>query len=145
VAFAPFIAPYSPVSQNLARATCRPGTGVTFRGPEGQFGIWVPGDAQPRYRHQRRHQRGLPCAVVRPRASWTWFFGLVRSDLHLFGVDGPVRFYALGTDEQGRDILSRLIHGAWISMFIGLISIAIGIGIGVPIGAISGSSVAPPT
>jgi peptide/nickel transport system permease protein len=30
------------------------------------------------------------------------------------------------------------VHGAWISLFIGLISVAIGVGFGVPIGAISG-------
>lgn len=42
--------------------------------------------------------------------------------------------YPLGTDEVGRDMLSRLIHGARISLFIGLsvmlVSILIGVGLG---------------
>jgi len=69
---------------------------------------------------------------------WVWWGGLLRSDLRLFGVDGPIKFYLLGSDEQGRDILSRLAHGAWISLSIGLIAVSIGLFIGVPLGLLSG-------
>src|SRR5690606_28267899 len=68
---------------------------------------------------------------------YEWLGGLVRSDLKLFGVDGPVRFYLLGTDEQGRARFSRRVHGGWISLFIGLIAVAIGVVVGVPLGAVS--------
>ncbi|MCI2425179.1 ABC transporter permease [Candidatus Acetothermia bacterium] len=44
----------------------------------------------------------------------------------------------LGRDDLGRDILTRILHGARNSIFIGLIAVAIGIVIGVPIGAASG-------
>ena len=44
----------------------------------------------------------------------------------------------LGRDELGRDMLSRILHGARISLSIGLISVAIGALIGIPVGAISG-------
>lgn len=50
--------------------------------------------------------------------------------------DGSLH-YLLGTDEQGRDLFSRIVYGAWISLFIGLISVGIGVGVGAPIGAVS--------
>lgn len=53
-------------------------------------------------------------------------------------LDGPSRDHLLGRDDLGRDVLSRIIYGARISLSIGFISVAIGIAVGVPIGAISG-------
>ncbi len=46
--------------------------------------------------------------------------------------------HALGTDFLGRDILSRLIYGTRISMFVGVAATFVGFTIGVPLGAISG-------
>lgn len=53
-------------------------------------------------------------------------------------LEGPSSQHLLGTDDLGRDVLSRIIHGARISITIGFISVAIGLAVGVPIGAISG-------
>jgi len=139
VALAPFISPYPPSQQSLRTTYVPPGVGVSFRGPDGQSGLWVnPVTRSPVGGLRVDDSEAYPVRWFVRGESWTWFFGLVESDLRLFGVDGPVRFYLLGTDEQGRDLFSRLVHGAWISLFIGLISIAIGIGIGVPLGAVSG-------
>ena len=44
----------------------------------------------------------------------------------------------LGTDENGRDLMSRLMYGARISMWIGLFTAAIGFLIGAPLGEIAG-------
>jgi len=49
----------------------------------------------------------------------------------------PSPTHWLGTDEQGRDILSRIIHGSRISLQIGLISVGISLTLGVLIGALS--------
>lgn len=46
--------------------------------------------------------------------------------------------HILGTDELGRDNLSRLIYGARVSLTVGLIVVGIAAGIGVTLGAISG-------
>jgi peptide/nickel transport system permease protein len=50
----------------------------------------------------------------------------------------PSLVYLLGTDELGRDILSRLIYGARASLSAGLISVGLAVAIGVPIGVLSG-------
>jgi peptide/nickel transport system permease protein len=46
--------------------------------------------------------------------------------------------YLLGTDRAGRDILSRLIYGARISLSIGLISVLISLFLGLSLGSIAG-------
>jgi len=50
----------------------------------------------------------------------------------------PTAAHWFGTDELGRDILSRVIYGARASLLAGLISVAIALGIGVPLGLLSG-------
>ena len=50
----------------------------------------------------------------------------------------PSAEHWLGTDENGRDELSRLLYGARISMLVGFIAMAIGLTIGVLIGSIAG-------
>ena len=53
-------------------------------------------------------------------------------------LEGPSAEHWLGTDDLGRDVFSRLLYGARISITIGFISVAIGLIVGVPVGAISG-------
>ncbi|NLW17582.1 MAG: ABC transporter permease [Firmicutes bacterium] len=50
----------------------------------------------------------------------------------------PSREHWLGTDDMGRDVLTRLIYGAQASLAVGLVSTGISIVIGVTLGAISG-------
>jgi oligopeptide transport system permease protein len=50
----------------------------------------------------------------------------------------PTRDYPLGTDNLGRDLLSRMIYGARVSMLVGLGAQVIVVALGVPIGALSG-------
>ncbi|MEX2501390.1 MAG: ABC transporter permease [Trueperaceae bacterium] len=141
VAFAPFLAPYSPSQQSLRTTYVPPGTGVTYRGPDGELGLFVsPVTRNPVGGITIVEEEKYPVRLFVRGAPYEWAFGLIRSDIRLFGVDGPttVKFHLLGTDEQGRDLLCRLMHGAWISLFIGLISVGIGVGVGVPFGAITG-------
>ena len=68
------------------------------------------------------------------------FFGLDRARLaarHPADLPGTV-FYLLGADKYGRDVLSRLIYGARISLSVGLISIVISFVLGLTLGGISG-------
>jgi peptide/nickel transport system permease protein len=53
-------------------------------------------------------------------------------------LEGPSAMYWLGTDELGRDIMNLTIHGARISMSIGLLATAITIFVGALIGVVAG-------
>src|SRR5215831_16193082 len=50
----------------------------------------------------------------------------------------PSREFPLGTDQLGRDVLSRMIYGARVSMLVGLGAQVIIVMIGVPLGALAG-------
>ena len=54
----------------------------------------------------------------------------------------PSAAYWFGTDEVGRDILSRILYGARASLLAGVVSVAIAIGIGVPVGLLAGTYLA---
>jgi peptide/nickel transport system permease protein len=50
----------------------------------------------------------------------------------------PSALHWFGTDELGRDILSRIIYGARASLMAGAISVGIALGVGVPFGMLAG-------
>jgi peptide/nickel transport system permease protein len=50
----------------------------------------------------------------------------------------PSGAHWLGTDDQGRDVLARVMYGSRISLSVGLISVTIGLVIGVTIGLVAG-------
>ncbi len=50
----------------------------------------------------------------------------------------PDRVFLFGTDDAGRDVLSRVIYGARISLSMGMVVLAIALAIGVPLGLIAG-------
>ena len=58
--------------------------------------------------------------------------------VRLFGVAAPERVYLLGGDGQGRDVLSRLVYGAQVSLTVGLVGIAISFTIGLLLGGVAG-------
>ena len=64
-------------------------------------------------------------------------WGIFRTDVHFFGTRGGEAFL-LGTDRLGRDMLSRVIHGARISLSIGLLGVFISFVLGCILGGISG-------
>lgn len=55
-----------------------------------------------------------------------------------FWEEGSVPGHPLGTDQLGRDYLSRLLHGTRISLFIGFVAIAISGMIGITLGLLAG-------
>ena len=65
-------------------------------------------------------------------------FGLVNSDVHLFGVTAPTRIFLMGTDGYGRDVFSRFLYGGQISLFVGVLATVLSLGLGTLIGSFAG-------
>lgn len=65
------------------------------------------------------------------------FLGLIPTDIHFFGVEEGTVFL-FGTDEWGRDLFSRILHAARISLSIGLVGIAVSFILGCLLGGLSG-------
>lgn len=55
-----------------------------------------------------------------------------------FWMEGSQWPHILGTDILGRDVLSRLLYGARLSLMIGFISVGVGASVGIPMGMLSG-------
>jgi peptide/nickel transport system permease protein len=66
------------------------------------------------------------------------FWGLFRGDIHLVCPAEDGRFSPLGTDRLGRDVLSRILYGARVSLTIGLLGTGVSFALGIIIGGIAG-------
>lgn len=67
-------------------------------------------------------------------------FGLIPWDRHLIGPSDPESgpMYLLGADRNGRDVLSRMVHGTRVSLSIGLVGVGVSFVLGIIFGGISG-------
>lgn len=50
----------------------------------------------------------------------------------------PLGIYLLGTDDLGRDVFSRMMQGAWVSLTVGFVAVGIAVGIGIFLGGLAG-------
>jgi peptide/nickel transport system permease protein len=75
------------------------------------------------------------------RGAPTKWLGLIPMNIHLFGTDPndpEAHVFFFGTDGLGRDVFSRIIYGARLSLVLGLIGQALTLIFGATLGAISG-------
>lgn len=140
--FAAFVAPYDP--QTRSRNLYAPPQSIQFFDEAGQFHLqpFVYG-----YRMSRDLTTLSPVYEIDTAQKFKIglfvsgqpyeLFGLIPTDLHLFGVDSGY-IHLAGTDSFGRDLFSRLIHGAQISLSVGIISVLLSLVLGLVIGGISG-------
>ncbi len=65
-------------------------------------------------------------------------FGLIKSTTHLFCAPGDSTIFLFGADRLGRDVFSRILYGAQLSLTVGLIGITVSFFLGIGFGSIAG-------
>ncbi len=77
-----------------------------------------------------------------PKESWVWMPLLVHygpDETNLFEIrEAPGKKHWLGTDDVGRDVLSRLSWGSRISLSVGFVAVGLYVSIGLILGALAG-------
>ena len=56
----------------------------------------------------------------------------------MYGLEPPGRDYPLGTDHLGRDLLSRVVYGARVSMVVSTAAVLLSAGVGLVVGLVAG-------
>jgi peptide/nickel transport system permease protein len=146
VVFADFLAYADPFASEAQRGLIAP-QAVYFTNPDtGEFGphvLAMVGKRDPntfKRVYEPDPTQKIP-VVLFARGFEYKLFGLIPTDRHLFGVDegnAEETLFLLGTDEQGRDMWSRLMFATRISLVIGLAGVALSLFLGVLLGGISG-------
>ena len=108
---------------------------------EVEVGTSLWGDAWFRLRKNRLSVLGafLLCCVVVLSVVGPWFtsYSYDEQDLDL-QASGPSGAHWLGTDQLGRDLLTRILHGGRISLLVGVAATSVSLLIGVLYGAVAG-------
>ena len=139
--FAPFVAPYPQEEMDRAKYFHPPQALHWFRA-DGGFSL-RPFIREMRlidvgsFEYQEDPSSELPVRFF-VRGYEYRLFGVIPSNLHLYGVDPPGRFFLFGSDSFGRDVVSRLLYGAQISLTVGIVGIAISFTLGMLLGGIAG-------
>ncbi len=131
-----FVAPYGYEREDRARFF-HPPVRPHFSGLRLVVPQSVPVEGR-QYQYEMRHDRVVPLRFFVTGDEYR-LLGLIRTRLHFCGTDHkdhPV--HLLGTDQLGRDVFSRLLHGSQISLSIGLVGIALTFSMGMLVGGISG-------
>jgi peptide/nickel transport system permease protein len=148
-ALAPVLAPYDPIEPGaggeIVHKLRRPGTQVML------FGHPILGEVAANevkvYGDVAFLERGLPRTrrAVRiedlgvPPRGWARDADRVQTTtLNDVAVPYRTETYLLGTDARGRDLLSRLLYGSRISLFIGFVAMFVAVTLGVLFGGVAG-------
>ncbi|MCA1441676.1 ABC transporter permease [Ensifer sp. IC4062] len=142
ILFCEFLAPYNLHTRNVDFIYAPPQTVRLFH--EGSFvGPFVYGRTMTLdMATLRRNYADNPSDIQRIRffcrGDSYRFWGLFESNLHLVCPAEGGQLFLLGTDRLGRDVLSRIIYGARISLTIGLLGITVSFVLGIVIGGLAG-------
>lgn len=132
---APFLAPYSTSEQDLKR-TYHPPCGFAWDSDKGLC-IKEYANVDPSQAKYEPTGNVIPIHFFTKGHEYKILW-LVPTTMHLFSVHPSEKIYLLGSDSTGRDVFSRLLYGARISLSIGLIGIMITMFFGLIFGGIAG-------
>jgi peptide/nickel transport system permease protein len=132
------IAPYDYAVQNREFSFAPP-TRIHFVDTNGKFHLrpFVYGAGDRFAEHGEERGETYPVRFLVRGAEYK-IAGFWSATTHLFGVDEPAIIFLLGTDQYGRDQLSRLLRGGQITLVAGLLATTLSIGIGLLFGIIAG-------
>jgi peptide/nickel transport system permease protein len=89
------------------------------------------------YVEDREQRFPIQFFVHRPNATYK-ILGLLKSDLHLFGVEEPARIFLWGANGLGKDLFSRVLYGGQVSLTIGLLAVWVALVLGLLMGGLAG-------
>ncbi|MBI1798683.1 MAG: ABC transporter permease [Candidatus Eisenbacteria bacterium] len=138
-AAAPLIAPYGPASMDRDRFYHPTQRIHGFDAPGGWRGPFVYATTladSSEWRYAEDRARVVPLRLWVRGERYAWAPGL-RSNVHLFGARAGT-IHLLGTDPFGRDVLSRLLYGARVSLTVGLAGLVVSLTLGLLIGGVAG-------
>jgi len=122
--FAPFFAPYDPLHQNYS-AIYAPPQKIHFWDESGRFSLRPFVYALERkmdpttFKTVYVENTSKKCYIRFFVRGWRYkLFGLLESNLHLFGVESGGTIHIFGTDSNGRDLFSRILFGGRYTMLI---------------------------
>ncbi|MGF1453914.1 MAG: ABC transporter permease [Alphaproteobacteria bacterium] len=137
-----FIAPYDPGTRHVTHINAPPQTIRLFRDgwPTAPYvyGFDVRVDLEQFRRVYTVDRRQVYPLHMFCAGEPHHLFGVIPSTLHLFCAPEGGTVFLLGTDRLGRDVFSRLVAGAVVSLTVGLIGITISLALGVVIGGLAG-------
>ena len=144
-AFSEFVAPY-PAGRYSATYVLAPPSQLHFVNPEGNLTLrpFVYGLESKRDMETLAIVFEEDETVTYPirffvRGDTYKLWGLWETDLHLFGLGSDEgMLFVWGADELGRDVFSRTVYGARISLSIGLVGVFLSLILGIVLGGMSG-------
>jgi peptide/nickel transport system permease protein len=142
IMFCEFLAPYNLHTRNMDYIYAPPQRVHLFH--NGQFiGPFVYGrqmtlDMDTLKRNYTANQDEVQPIRFFCRGDSYRFWGLIEGDRHLVCPAENGQLFLAGTDRLGRDVLSRIIYGARISLTIGLVGISFSFVLGIVIGGLAG-------
>ena len=140
--FAGFIAPYTPNERNADYLYAPPQMVHFFHegrfvGPHVYARTAIADLENYRWTYDEDRSKPMPLEFFCEGGSYR-LAGFIKTDTHLFCAPEGATIFLFGADRLGRDVFSRILYGAQLSLTVGLIGITVSFILGIGFGSIAG-------